>query len=266
MSSNYTEPALMRSNARQSLNRALQLDPNMAEAHVTAGSLKLRESWDFAGAEASIRQAVRLNPNLATAHADYSHLLRVAGRSKESIREAERAKQLDPLSRGNSVALATALYYDGQYDKAAAELNRLIVLAPTFSSAHYLLGRVYADQGRAEAACAAFLKSDELDETDPARLAVLRRACRESGLTGYFQESLQFLVADNPTGLNYVLGAGYASVGDKQKAYEFLEKAFEQRETGMLLLKADPLFKAMRAEPRFRALLTRIGFDRARPG
>jgi tetratricopeptide (TPR) repeat protein len=259
--SNYTEPVLMRTRAREALAHALQLDPQMPEAHVSSGLLYLWDEWNLNAALKEFKRAIELNPNLAVAHEHYSRTLCDDAKFDDALREARIAKQLDPLSRGSSINLAGTLLYAGQNDAALAELVRLRSIAPDYPAVHYLFGRVYQIQGRTEDACAEYIKSDELAGVDSTRIAALKQACQDSGLDGYNREMVRFLLTQDPATNAYEIGGLYIELNEKEKGYEYLEKAYEQRNMGMLLIKADPDFNAIRHEPRFRKLMARVGFD-----
>ncbi len=255
------EERLMRGKAREALKQALRIDPDLAEAHASFGLLTLWDDWNFTGAEREYRLAIHLNPNLAAAHENYCDLLRWQGKFDAALREGRIALQLDPLSRNARVSVASTLLFAGRYDDTLRELKALQEIDPGYADAPYLLGRTYELQGRLAEACAEFVKGDELSPEKPRLVAALRESCRTSGLQGYYKVERDALIKRDPEHNAVLIADLYLKTGDKKKAYQFWEKAFANHDTSMLLLNADPSYRAIRNEPRFMNLLKRIGFD-----
>jgi eukaryotic-like serine/threonine-protein kinase len=258
-----TEPALMHSKAKEAVSRALAADPDLPEAHAALGSIYMDE-WNLPAAEREFKRALQRNGSLAPAHSGYSLMLRYSGRFSEAIVHAQRAKELDPLSRRSSIALAATYLYAGQNDKADAELKRLLRISPNYAAAHYLLGRVYSQQGRTAEACGEFTRYTELAEGDPRNLSASRQACRSagssSGLRDYYLQQIRFKTADTTPGRAYEVAFFHAALGEDEKMYEFLESAYRERSTALILINADPIFERVRQQPRFQDLLRRVGF------
>ncbi|HEY0590168.1 MAG TPA: tetratricopeptide repeat protein, partial [Thermoanaerobaculia bacterium] len=257
--STTADPLLMFRKARESVARALAADPNLAEAHLSRGIILFWSDWDFAGAEQEYRRALTLSPSLASASAYYAELLQCAGDFEEGIRQARRARELDPLSRGSAIALAAAYIYAGRYGEARAELTRLLRGDPDYPSGHVLMGRVLHLTGDLRGACREYTLADELSNTPADQVKARRAACEADGVAGYNREQIRVLEAD-PASDPYLIGGLYAELGDTEKAIEYLELAYRQRATGMLLIKSDPAFAAIRSDPRFVDLMKRVGF------
>jgi TolB-like protein/Flp pilus assembly protein TadD len=265
--SNQHDPAVMRAKARDSIKRALALDPDLAEAHVSLGTLHLFE-WNLRDAEVALKLALRKNASLASAHTTYSHLLRYAGRFDEALEHAVKAKDLDPLSRGSHIALANTYFYAGQYQKATGELRHLLTIAPNFATGHYLLARVYEQEGRAADACAEYVRFQELSEQDSRSIEAVRQSCRGAAATGlkaFYREQLRVHSSETVPGTAYVMAALHTALGEDEEAYRYLERAFEEKSQALLLLNTDPAFERIRAQPRFQRLLEKIGFARTPP-
>jgi eukaryotic-like serine/threonine-protein kinase len=259
--SNRGEQRLMRDNARKALHRARTLDPSLADVYASLGLLILWDEWDFAAAEEAYQRASRLNPNLSSAHENYCDLLRWQGKFEAALRECRVARQLDPLSRNARASLASTLFYAGRYDETIVELRALQQLAPEYYGVPYLIGRIQEQRGQEAAACASFVRSDELAKLPEPFLSSLRAGCQAEGLKGYYKADLQDLLQRNAPHLAYLIGATYLKLGDKRKAYEYFDRGLANRNTTMLLLNADPDYATIRHEPHFQDLLKRIGFD-----
>ncbi|HEY8166315.1 MAG TPA: protein kinase [Gemmatimonadaceae bacterium] len=267
-SANQTESALMKEKARQAVSKALAADPELPEAHASLG-LILMFSWNLTAAEEEFKQALKTNPSLTEGHVGYSHMLRYAARFDESIRHAQVAKELDPLSRGTASALATAYLFGKKYAKADSELMRVLGMDPNFPTAHFLLGRSYEQQGRSAEACAEFVRYAELTENDLPYREDMRRACRDAdknGLEGFYRAELRFLTSHASPGQSFEIGSTYGALGEYEKMYEFFEKAYQEKEVALIILNSDPTYEHIRSQPRFRSLLSKIGFERSRQG
>jgi eukaryotic-like serine/threonine-protein kinase len=259
--SRYADPQLMRAKARDCLERALRLDPDLAEAYVSAGVLKVWDEWDFRGAEADYRKAIKMNANSANAHVQYSDLLRLEARSEEAIREARISLKLDPLSRTSKEVLAHTLVFGGRTDEAIAILVPLVRAEHDFPDAHHDLALAYELQGRLNEACWEYAKDDEVAHRDPREVRNAIAACRDSGLPGYFRQKLHYYLTYAPMKEPFVIAMFYLANGRKDEAYRYLEKAYEARSSNMPLLKADPIFRSIRNEPQFQKLMMRVGFE-----
>jgi len=265
---NATEPALMLSKAKEAVARSLAADPELPEAHAALASIYMRE-WNLPAAEREFKRALQRNSSLAPAHSGYSLMLKYSRRFSEAIVHAQRAKELDPLSRRSSIVLAATYLYAGQNDNATAELKRLLRISPNYLAAHYLLGRVYEQEGRAADACGEFTRSEELLGGDPRELDLLRQSCRSagssSGLRDYYRQQIRFMRADTTSGRAYELAASHAALGEDEQMYELLEQAYRERSAALILINADPVFERFRQQPRFQDLLRRVGFAQTPP-
>jgi eukaryotic-like serine/threonine-protein kinase len=246
--------------ARAAAMRALDLDDALAEAHTSLGTVKTFYDWDWPGSEREFRRALDLNPNYATAHHWYSHYLTAVGRLDQAVSEIKRARELDPFGITVNIWLANTLYYSHQYDRAIEQYRRTIELYPEWAGGlHGSIGDCYAQKRMFPEAIAEWQKGLTL-AGDTQLAANLEHTYVSSGYTGYLQKRLDRLKASaqtkpvSPLDFAYT----YALLGDKDHVLEWLEKAYQERDP-WLYVKAEPRLDNLRADPRFRDLLRRIG-------
>jgi TolB-like protein/tetratricopeptide (TPR) repeat protein len=255
--------------ARSAAMKALEIDDSLAQAHATLGGVLHEFDWKFEEAEKEFKRAIELDPNYATAHHYYSEFLLSMGRFDEAVAEIKRAQECDPLSLIiNSVAgIANVLH--GDFEEAEAQLKRTIEMDPNFPRAHLFLGQIYEDRGRIEEAIDEYEKHAVLSGT-PADFATkaseaIRQAYRKNGMKGYNEAVLEMtkksLETDPETSPPlFVVATLYARVGDKERALEYLEKSFDQREPDILQInEPQPALESLRSEPRFKDIVRRIG-------
>jgi TolB-like protein/DNA-binding winged helix-turn-helix (wHTH) protein/Tfp pilus assembly protein PilF len=257
---NFQPPAEALPKARAAAEKALEIDQSLAEAHTSLAMIKLLFDWDFAGAETNFRRAVRLKPNYATAHQWYGHCLMVQGRFDESIEEMKSAARLDPLSLIINSALGYSYWHARRYDEAIVQLNKTLEIDPNFLPAISYLGMAYEQTGQYREALAAFQRQNELMGDEKAMLVMLGRV---HALSGDKQKTAEVLakIRSNEKSIPAIYHALiYAALSDKEKAFPFLEKAFEESSSWMPHLKTDPRFDNLRSDSRFQVLLGKIGF------
>jgi serine/threonine protein kinase/Tfp pilus assembly protein PilF len=251
--------------AKEAAQRALELDNTLAEAHTSWANVLETYEWKFAEAENEYRQAIRLNPNYGTAHQWLAELLSKLGRHKEAIDEIKRALEVDPLSLIINAVAGRIYELAGQYDEAIAQLKRTIAIDKNFRAAHDFLSSAYEDKGMYEEAISEFqtarISAGLTPEEAASRAAVLRQAYRTAGAKGYWQKVLE-LTLEHAKG-KYTppdnLAGAYARVGDKERMYEWLQKAYDERGKDMTLIKVEPAFEPYRSEPRFQELMRKVG-------
>jgi len=204
---------------------------------------------------------VELNPSGADGHLGLSNYYAVVGRLQESVQEAQRARELDPLDWIVNKNLCEKLYFARRYDEALAQCKANQDLDPSSQDARDEIGAVYAAKGMDSEAAATFIESLERGGAPQAMIAALKTGQKESGLKGFSTAWLQFRRASIAAGKEDPLSiAGiYAAAGDADNALKWLEKAFKTRQTWTLYLGVDPTFDSLRSDPRFVSLLRRIG-------
>lgn len=247
--------------AKIAATRALEIDPTLVEAHTSLAVVKMLYDWDWAGAEAEFRKALEPDHNYPTAHHWYGMYLVARGRFDFAIAEVERAQQLDPLSLAINTDLGLVLYLARRYDEAIQQYRSTMELDPGFPDARVGLLMAYNEVGMFHQPVSEFLRSPETFSRDIA--SRLEEAYLQSGVKGYWRAYLELAetpgndVACSP----YVRARLYAEIGDESLALEWLDKAYAERDGGLSLLKVDPGLDSLRTEPRFTAVLERIGLS-----
>jgi adenylate cyclase len=246
--------------AKAAAVRAIAIDDSLAEAHSALGVYLSIYSWNQPAAEREFRRAIELNPNYPTAHQQLANQCLVAmGRFDEAIAEGRRAEELDPLSPIISTDQGANLTRARRLDEAIAQLNRTVTLDPNFYVARYALGTAYHAKGNYAEAVAEYRRALTLDD-DPWVKALLARSLAKSGQRGEAVKILAELQAESEH--RYVTSAGFALVfgalGEKDKAFVWLEKEVAERSPRTPLFSVNPLFDDLRDDPRFQDLLHRI--------
>jgi tetratricopeptide (TPR) repeat protein len=248
--------------AKMLAERALALDDTLGEAHCSLALVLFRYDWDLAAAEREFKRAIQLNPGYAMAHVRYGQYLYTLGRFEEAIAEARRAQALDPLSLLVNWNVANTLYFARQYDRALEQCRRVLEMDPNYERAHYTLGRAYEAKGLYQEARAEY---EERAKFYPQRLwdlSLLAKTYAASGDQAKARELLtQALQQETKEGdLQALLFAGvYSAMGDKDKAFQWLEKAYENRDWSLLQLKVSRQWDPLRSDPRFQNLVRRVG-------
>lgn len=242
---------------KEAATKAVALDDSLGDAHTVMGMAYTYNDWDLNSADKELRLALKLSPNSVMAHVDYaSHLLRL-GKRDEAFAEMAKARSLDPVSTVQC-PLGFFLYMARENDKAI-EIFRLAGTDP----AHYGLALAYLQEGKDAEAIEEFERchggSDEIDTKEKA--AALRQAYQDAGMRGYWKKHLQLLITESKR--RYIrpleIAYDYTMLGEKELAFEWLEKAYEERGDGMPELGVDRRFDSLHSDPRFQDLLRRIG-------
>lgn len=253
-------PSEGRRRAEEAATKALELDGAMAEAHSALGYVK-HFNWNWSAAEDEFKQAIALNPSYASAHNSYAAYLMSRGRVDESIAAANRARELDPFSLPISAHRGFLLENARRYDEAIEQLRAVIAMDPGHYQAYWFLGHTYAANKQFAEAIAAAQKAVELSERAPGALGMLGLSY---GLAGKKTEATQILNELLELNKNrYVTPAALANVylglGDKDNAFVWLEKAYQERSNYLAYLKVFPLLDPIRSDPRFTDLVQRVG-------
>jgi eukaryotic-like serine/threonine-protein kinase len=253
----------VRPRAREAANRALALDPTLAEAYASRGFVEHAE-FRWADAESDFRRAIDLNPNYATAHHWYANYLSQSGRFGEAVSEIERAQQLDPLSIGINTAFGAVLYLARRYDEAIAQLKTTLEMDPTFSPAHGALAEVYIEQGAYAQALAEFDKVKALAGETADLRASLGYLYAVSGRGAEARQLLDELGRrrEPKPAAPGSLAVICAALGQADRAFAWLDKAYAERDASLVFLKVEPKFDRLRTDPRFDMLLRQIGLER----
>lgn len=244
--------------AKEAAIKALEIDESLAEAHTSLAFIKFRWDRDRVEAERGFRQAIKLQPSYAPAHQWYSSYLIALERFDEAIAEATRTQELEPLSSTASAHLGWIYYLSGQNDRAIEQGTKILELDPNAFPALRYRGLAYEQKGMYREAIGDFQKGVKLSGS-PLILALLGHAYAASGQKAAAQNVLNEL--RDLQGRRYVspytIAAIYAGLGEKDQAFKWLDKAEEERDLWLMNLKVDPVFKTLRADPRFPDLLVR---------
>ena len=243
--------------AHQFALKALAFDHNLAEAHSALGAILETYNYDFAGAEREYKKAIELNTNYATAHQWYGELLSFLGRHEESSSEIQRALELDPYSLIINRVYGEALLRARKYDESVAQLKKTIELDANFAPAHRSLFSTYQAKGNHAESVETLARYFELlGNHQDAALA------RESFVQGGWQKFQRAMSTERRT-VNlpsYIVALFFAELGDENRAFTELDRAYNNRESYLRLIKTDPRFDSLRDDPRFKELLKRVGF------
>ncbi|MGH9492554.1 MAG: protein kinase domain-containing protein [Terriglobales bacterium] len=240
--------------AREATERALALDPNLAEAHAAMGSIKTVYDWDWVGADASFRRALALEPGNALAVASAAGLAFTLGHFQEALALDRQAVQLDPLSPPVHYSLAIHALYAGRLEEAVAALKKGRELNPERPAAHVLLGRVYLAQSRPQEALAEM----EREKETVWRLYGLTLAYHALGRKKESDAALAELIASPQGPWAFQIAEAYAFRGEAGRAFEWLDRAYAQRDVGLAFIKGDPLLKSLERDPRYAAFLKKM--------
>jgi len=247
--------------AKAAARKALEADDSLAEAHNSLAWTKLVFDWDWIGAEREFKRAIELNPGYAATHHWYAECLAGMGRYTEALAEIRQAQELDPLSLIIGSIVGWVFYFDRKDDQAIAEFRKTLELDPNFWVAHWTLGRAFEQKAMFAEAIAEIQKAIDFSGGSPLALAALghtyavwgRRAEAERVLNELKESSKQGYISP------YSIAAIHAALGEKDQAFIWLEKAYEERSGWLIWLRAEPISDPLRSDPRFQDLLRRVG-------
>ena len=248
------------SKARAAATKALEIDPNLAEAHTSLAYTLAFYDWNWQEAEKQFKKAIELNPNYATARQWYSEMLLAVGRFDESYSQLRKAQELDPLSLIIQTDLAGYFYITRQYDQAIQQSNKIIELNPTFAFGYVFLWIAFEQKGEKEKAVEMLLKSLPIWGVSNDVIEKRKEAYAKSGVKGYWQRNLEE-INDTTKKVNLTAfdkAMVYYRVDDKEKAIEWLQKSYEARERWLINIKHDPQWDDIRNDPRFVELIKKM--------
>jgi TolB-like protein/DNA-binding SARP family transcriptional activator/Flp pilus assembly protein TadD len=250
--------------------RALELDPTLGEAHVSLGVLALFYDWDWEAAEVALHRAVELNPNDAHAWHHLGNYYSSTGQVAETLTARERSVRLDPLNARTRAVLARDYLVAGDYDRALEQARRAAQLDPS----HPLLlgagpslpagaGEVLLRQGREGEAIEEYLRVAALRGATVDELRTMRDAHAASGMTGFWKAWLAMdLRQSGPSPDPFRMAATYLASGDTARALDWLDRAFDERNPGLIYLRRDPVIGGMRGHPRVERIAEAMGLPR----
>ena len=237
--------------ARAAAERAMELDPTLAEAHAAIGRIKRTYDWDWAGADASFQKALVLEPQNSTVLLGASSLAASLGRFDEAVALNRRAVEVDPLSVVAHVSMGVHAYYANQLDLATDAYQKALAISPDDPEAHYLLGLVYLARSQSQRALAEF----ERDQRGSEKSVGEALAYAAMGKKAEGDAALNQLIANYQVQAAYQIAEVYAFRGEVDQAFQWLELARAHRDAGLPAIKGDPLLKNLYRDPRFAQFL-----------
>ncbi len=262
---NYLGPKEAFPRAKAAARKALQIDDTLAEANASLGWISANYEWDWPAAESKYRQAIQLNPSYATAHQWYAEYLSYMGRHDESVAEAKQALKLDPLSIIINTDLGQVLYYSRQYDQAIEQLQKTLELDPDFIVAHFFLAFLYAQKAMFDKAVATARRAVDLSAGDDSLiLAQLGTIYSYSGRRDEAEKVKGELheLSKRRYVSPFYMALIHKGLGQKGKAFQWLERAYEERDHWLETLKVHPWLDSLRPDPRFGELLKKMRLDK----
>ncbi|HKN59986.1 MAG TPA: protein kinase [Candidatus Acidoferrales bacterium] len=246
--------------AKAAAHKALEIDPNLAEAYTGLALATTYYDWDWPKAEGYFQQAITLNPSYPTAHQWYSLFLQVTGRSQEAAAEIKRAVDLDPFSLAVNQQVGSIYYLARHYDEAIEQLRRTIELDANFPLSHFQLGRVYAAKGRHREAVAEWQRYSDLSPGS-FPLGYLGYGYGRLGDRAQALRILEELKAGSRKEFvsAYTFAVIYAGLNDKDQVFASLQQALQERTAFLIWVKLDTMWDPFRSDPRFADLVRRVG-------
>lgn len=265
--SSQTPPSEAYPKARASAMKALALDEGLAAAHVALARVRWKYEWSWSAAEDEFRRAIELDPASAPAHESYFDYLSAMERHDEAFAELTRAAELDPVSLTINYDFGLHFARTGDYEQAIVRLKKAIDLDPASGFVHHVLGELYLQRGMHADAIAELHKAIELSGNVPHFVSALAWARAQSGDRRAAEQALRELKAQ--AGRSYVspheLALLYTGLGDHDRALDHLERAYDERDPWLSIIRVQPQFASLTTEPRFQQLLHRIGLDIPEP-
>jgi TolB-like protein/Flp pilus assembly protein TadD len=258
----YIAPREAFSKAKEAALKAIELDDSLAEAHASLGFVHYHYDWDWAAAEKELKRAISLNPQSAQSYTLYTHFLAGMGRYEEASKYGARALELDPLSVSNYWFLGWGAIYGGRNNEAVSRFSKAAELDPNNPWTRWFLGRAYLFNGNPQRGIEEMETALRLEPDDPLGLGFVGYAYAVTGRRADALKILQKLDALEKHRFVSTISRVYvyAGLGDKDKAFDWLEKAYQERSDSLAWFRFDPESKSLRTDPRFAVLMRKIGF------
>ncbi|MGH7576931.1 MAG: tetratricopeptide repeat protein, partial [Longimicrobiales bacterium] len=258
----YLPPATAYPNAKHAADRALAIDPSLAEAHASLGYIALYYDWDWLRAEAAFQRSIELNPSYTVAHQWYANHLVAMGRFDEAEREMSLAREVNPLSLIANGALGWVYFYARRFDEAVRQCELALEMDPDWDLGHLWRGQAYEEMGSTEDAIASLRRATELSRGSGISVAALAHAYVTSGDRESALELLAELVTADGYRPSFEIAKVQLALGDADRAIEWLERAYDQHAHSMAFLMVDPQLETLHSDPRFVQLVAKVGLDR----
>ena len=265
----YQQPSEVMPASYEAALKAIELDENLPDAHAALGRVKYRWQWDWSGAESELRRGLELDPNNVYALGSYGEFCMVLGQAENAVLASERAIEVDPLNILSRANLGSVYYFTRQFDKGIAHLLSTLKLFPNSFSAHWILSWNYAGAGENEEAVIKLERAREIHPSPENDSFFLASEVWGYSIVGRRTEAIETLHRMlalsreryvSPSTVAYA----YVALGDADTAIEWLETAFEARDTHLAFARALPLYDPIRSDPRFQDIIRRMNFPEKR--
>jgi serine/threonine-protein kinase len=262
----YLPPKEAFPEAKRAAEKALSIDPDLAEAHGALGYVEFQYEWKFKEAEMEFKEAIRLNPNSVSARLRFFEYLFDFQRAQEAREQLERARELDPLSIQIAYYYAAVSWFERDFDRAIEQLQKTISMDPNNALAYQMLSPLFYQKKMPAQAFTAHDKANSLEGVfSDAEMAEMKKAHETAGLSAYFRKENELrqkrlVEGKYQSPLNIALN--YAFAGDDSEALDWLERAVDEHTPWLPELNIDPMWDAVRSQPRFVALLKKIGLEK----
>ena len=243
-------------------HKALSINSNLAEAHAVLADNFTTYHWDWAAAEPEYKRAIELNPNYVTVRQWHAEYLNAMGKPQEAIAEIKRAQEIDPVSLITNAVMGRVLFMARRYDEAIAQCKKTIEMDPAFPRAYLYLGRTYEQKGMYPEAWLNYHKARVLMGYEPeSHIGPL--PAKTLNAQSYWKQRLAWGQDDLKHGrkASFDLAVAYTNLGDKERAFESLEKSYQEHSGWMAELKINPMNDPLRSDPRFQALVKRMKLE-----
>ena len=247
--------------ARDAAQRAVELDAALSDARLSLAHFRMH-MWDWKDSDLEFQKAIDLDPSNAKAHRWYAAYLVSLGRHQQALEEITQAQRLDPLSLTNNAEVVRTLYYGRQYEQAVEQARKVQLLDPEFPRTHFWLGRVYAQMDKySEASAEAERAAPSPDST--VRVTELAYACARAGKNAEARGFLRELQERSKRGYvpAYDLAVVHLALGEQEAALQWLQRAYEEHDWGLVMLAVEPRLDPLRSDPRFQGLLRKVGLQ-----
>lgn len=241
--------------------QALKLDDALGEAYLSLAKTKFFYDWDWPGFEREIKRALELNPNYPDVHSMNGTYLSAMGKHDESFAARKHALELDPLSPLFATGIGWTFFYQRRYEQAIEWYKRALEVEPNFIPAQNSLGDAAYQRGDYDQAVAAWLKAKTISGASAETISALRQAYAAAGIKGYWRQELELTRSQQGKIGSWQMASIHAELGERDQAFVWLNKAYEERASLLPFLKVTPIFDSLRADPRYADLLRRVGHD-----
>lgn len=258
----YRAPRETFPQAKEALMKALELDGTLAEGHTLLATYKLFYEWDWSGAEWELKRAIQLDPNNSSAHEWFGIYLQSRGRFDESLVEKKLARKFDPINPGIIANVGYTLFFARRYDEAMEQYRKALELRPNYAWCYVALGESYLQKGMYGEAIVEVNKALGLDG-DTRTIAILGYAYALAGKHDEARKLLSQLeeLSKRKYVPTFFIAIIYVGLGEKDRAFEWLDKAYQERNANLVNLNVQPIFDPIRLEPRFGNLLRKVGLS-----